>query len=253
MRPGAVLAVPALEAAGIRAVFTTRSGGAGEGALASLNLAHTAGEVPDRVYLNRRRVLDAVGAPLSAWTSGRQIHGAEVGEAIESDRGAGLEGPETSIPGVDALWTAKPGIALAVLVADCLPILLAEPDRRRVATIHAGWRGLSAGIVGRTVDALGSDASALLAYVGPAIGPCCYEVGEEVAVAVEEAVGDSRSVRREDGRIWVDLWSAAAAALRLAGVRQLRFAGLCTRSEPHRFFSHRGGSTGRQGLVAMMS
>ena len=113
--------------------------------------------------------------------------------------------------------------------------------------VHAGWRGLLAGIVETTVDAMGGP-DGLVAFVGPSIGPCCYEVGPDVAGPARERLGDV--VRPVDGRDHLDLWAGSLVALGRAGVREVWPAALCTRSEPGRFYSHRAGARGRQGLVA---
>lgn len=247
---GAYLAVPALESTGIRVAFTTRHGGASGDPFASLNLSFVSGDDGGVVRANRGRALAAIGADAGAWTSGRQVHGARVARVEPAERGSGASSPEGTIPETDALWTDEPGAVLAVLVADCLPILVADVVRRRIGVIHAGWRGLAAGVIGAAIDAIGEPAR-LAAFVGPSIGPCCYEVGADVAEAVARATGDE--VVRGDGRPRLDLWSGATRALHAAGVREIRPSSLCTRCEPHRFFSHRAGHAARQGLVATLS
>ena len=163
--------------------------------------------------------------------------------------GAGADDPSTTLPGVDALWTDEPDIALVVLVADCVPILLADPVRRRIAVVHAGWRGLVAGIPGDAAAGFG-DVSDVSAFIGPSIGPCCYEVGEDVSTPAADALGEDVIVR--GARVRLDLWRGARVALARAGIGSIFDAALCTRCEPHRFFSHRAGDTGRQGLIAMI-
>lgn len=212
----------------------------------SLNLSLVAGDVADAVLANRARTLGMVGADPMAWTSGQQVHGAGVVEVGEAERGAGAADPEMTLRGADALVTGVPGVALAVLVADCVPILVADPDRRRIAVIHAGWRGLVEGVVAAAVEQLAPNADAVAA-IGPAIGPCCYEVSVDVADPLSDAFGADVV---HDGR--ADLWLSAQRALRAAGVTGIVPALLCTRCEPQRFFSHRAGDTARQGLVAML-
>lgn len=246
--PGAYLTVPALRSAGIRVAFTTRHGGVSEAPFSSLNLSFDSGDDAGRVRANRARALAAVGAGPETWTSARQVHGAGVTRVGRGDRGAGVE-PGSSIPQVDALWTAEPGVTLVVRTADCVPILLADPSRPAIAVVHAGWRGAVAGVIGETIAAMGN-AGSIIASIGPAIGPCCYEVGDEVAQAGRDAFGDAVVRTAPGGTTHLDLWRAAAIALHRAGVRDVRPALLCTRCEPHRFYSHRGGDTGRQGLLA---
>ena len=248
--PGAFLCVPALAPYGIAAAFTTRHGGVSEAPFASLNLSLRAKDDPPAVRANRMRVLDAIGAPPDAWTCAEQVHGAGVANVGRADRGAGAADAGDAIAGADALWTLEPGIALAVLTADCVPILLADPDRGLIGVVHAGWRGLAAGVVGRAVEEMAPSSPS--AFIGPSIGPCCYEVGEDVAAEVASAVGDG-VVRRGPGAAMpsLDLWEAAATALRAAGVGAIAAARICTRSEHHRFYSHRAGDDARQGLVVV--
>jgi YfiH family protein len=146
----------------------------------------------------------------------------------------------------DGVWTDERGRPLLVFTADCLPVALVREngDRPATAVLHVGWRGLLGGIVESGTNALGG---ALAAAIGPGIGPCCYEVGEEVAKPFRERFGDD--VVRE-GRL--DLWSAAERALHVAGVEHVHRTDLCTCCNPELFFSHRrdDGRTGRQGLIA---
>lgn len=244
--PGAYLTVPALRSAGIRVAFTTRLGGRSGDPFASLNLSYVSGDDPGTVAANRARALAALGASLDAWTSGKQVHGAHVARVGRGERGRGARSPDDTLPGTDGLVTDEPGTALAVLTADCVPVLLADPARRTIGVAHAGWRGLVAGVVERTVEELGAP-DGVRAYVGPSIGPCCYEVGPEVSDAARAALGDDVA---RDGRL--DLWRGTVVALRRAGVRAISVSALCTRSEPHRFYSHRAGDAARQGLVAMV-
>lgn len=198
---------------------------------------------------NRTRALDIVGSTLGSWTGARQVHGTHVVKVGTAERGAGWDSPATVVPDADALWSEEPDIALVVVTADCVPILLADPSGRRIGVVHAGWRGLVAGVVGDAVRAIGSP-DGLAAFVGPSIGPCCYEVGEDVAALASERLG--RVVYRRGDRMLLDLWRGATTALSRAGVQEVWPAALCTRCEPGRFYSHRAGARGRQGLLARM-
>ncbi|MCA1834264.1 MAG: peptidoglycan editing factor PgeF [Actinomycetota bacterium] len=251
-RPGAFLALPALERHGIRAAFTTRTGGVSTGPFASLNLSYFSEDDPGCVRENRALVLGALGMPPDAWTNGRQVHEARVQRAGRNERGRGAFTPDTAIEGTDGLWTDEPGVALSVITADCVPVLLADAQSRRIATLHAGWRGLVAGILQKGVAAIGSSPSDLSAFIGPAIGPCCYEVGDDVAQPARETLGDSVIVVRKGGT-YFDLWAGARIALASAGVKEIWPAALCTKCESHRLFSHRAGATARQGLVAVIA
>jgi YfiH family protein len=231
-----------------RVAFSTRQGGVSEGAFASLNLGIRTEDDPARVVENRTRLCAAVGADPDGATMAWQRHGATVTRA----QPRGIVTPGTVYDHCDGLWSDAQGRAMLLLTADCLPIAVARvhTQRRRpaVGILHAGWRGLLAGVVGAGVRALGG--GKLAAAIGPSIGPCCYEVGEEVAVPFREAFGSD--VMR-DGRL--DLWTAAERALRAAGCEHVERLGVCTSCERERFFSHRRdrGHTGRQGVIAYVT
>jgi purine-nucleoside/S-methyl-5'-thioadenosine phosphorylase / adenosine deaminase len=229
-----------------RVAFSTRAGGTSEGPFASLNLGILTEDDPARVVQNRSLLCDAVGADPDGATMAWQRHGPNVTRADAR----GIVMPGTVYDHCDGLWTDEPGRAMLLLTADCMPIALAraEADRPALAILHAGWRGLLAGILGNGVRALGG--RQLAAAIGPSIGPCCYEVGDEVAAPFREAFGED-VVR--DGKL--DLWTAAERALRAAGAEQVERADLCTSCHPDRFFSHRRdhGRTGRQGVIAYVT
>ena len=215
----------------------------------SLNLSYSSGDDPDVVRRNRTRALSAVGGPLDSWTGARQVHGDTVVKVGAGTRGAGWDSPANVVPDADALWTDEADVGLVVLTADCVPILLADPEGGRIGVVHAGWRGLVAGTIEESVRALGSPDS-LAGFIGPAIGPCCYEVGEDVAAPAAERLGDV--VRRRGDRVFLDLWRGATISLARSGVREIWPAALCTKCEPGRFYSHRAGARGRQGLIARL-
>jgi YfiH family protein len=231
-----------------RVAFSTRLGGVSEGVFASLNLGVRTDDDPARVVENRIRLCDAVEADPDGATMAWQRHGAVVAQA----QSRGIVTPGTVYDHCDGLWSDEPGRAMLLLTADCLPIAITRADEGEreaaVAILHAGWRGLLAGIVAAGVRALAG--GRLAAAIGPGIGPCCYEVGEEVAGPFREAFGDD--VVRE-GRL--DLWTAAERALRAAGVARVDRYDLCTSCHADRFFSHRrdGGRTGRQGVIAYVA
>jgi YfiH family protein len=229
-----------------RVAFSTRRGGISEGPFASLNLGVRTDDDPARVVENRTRLCDAVGADADGATMAWQRHGAVVARAEPR----GIVTPGTVYEHCDGLWSDAPGRAMLLLTADCLPIALVRADERppAVAILHAGWRGLLAGIAATGVRALGGHGVA--AAIGPGIGPCCYEVGEEVATPFREAFGDDVV---QEGRL--DLWTSAERALRAAGVGRVDRYDLCTSCDPGRFFSHRRdqGHTGRQGVIAYVA
>jgi YfiH family protein len=226
------------DAKGCEVAFTTRLGGVSEGAYASLNLGRKSGDDVERVDENRRIACDAIGADLGQLALNYQVHSARVLRAAPAMRGEHADG----------LWTEQPGLPILAMSADCLPIVVARAGRPGVAVLHAGWRGLLAGIVAAGAEALGGDV--LSAAVGPGIGPCCYEVGEEVATPFRDRFGED-VVR--DGRL--DLWTSAERALRAAGVERVDRLDRCTACEPETFFSHRrdAGRTGRQGVIAYVA
>jgi YfiH family protein len=222
--------------------FTTRRGGVSGGAYESLNLGALTEDEPENVSENRRRACASIGADAKTATMAWQHHSAEVTRA--EPRGVVI--PGTPFERCDGLWSDEPGQAMMLLTADCLPVAIARANgvKPALAILHVGWRGLLAGIVDVGVKALGK--GKLAAAIGPGIGSCCYEVGEEVAEPFRDRYGD---VVRE-GRL--DLWTAAERALREAGCEEVERADLCTYCHPDLFFSHRRdkGRTGRQGVVA---
>lgn len=225
---------------GYEVVFTTRVGGVSEGPYTSLNLGRKSGDEVERVDENRRIACDAVGADLGKLALNYQVHSARVLRAAPGMRGEHADG----------LWTDEPGQPILAMSADCLPIAVARTltEEHAVAVLHVGWRGLLAGVVEAGADALGG--GTLAAMIGPGIGPCCYEVGEEVAAPFRERFGEN-VVR--DGRL--DLWTSAERALRAAGVAHVERLNRCTACEPETFFSHRRdrGVTGRQGVIAYVA
>jgi purine-nucleoside/S-methyl-5'-thioadenosine phosphorylase / adenosine deaminase len=219
--------------------FSTRIGGVSEGPYATLNLGRKLGDDPVRVDENRRLVCEALDADPSLLALNHQMHSARVNRARSGVR-------ET--PG-DGLWTEQLGLPVAALAADCVPIALvrANGGAPAAAVLHAGRIGLLEGIVAAGAAALGR--GELAAVIGPAIGPCCYEVGEEVA-APYRARFHGTIVRH--GRL--DLWTAAELALREAGVERIDRFDRCTACDPDRFFSYRrdGKPRGAQGVVAVV-
>ena len=223
--------------------FTTRAGGISGGAYESLNLGILTADDPANVVENRRRACREAGANAETATMAWQHHGAMVNRAEPR----GIVTPGTLFDRCDGLWSDDPGQAMMLLTADCLPVAIARANGAQpaLAVLHVGWRGLLAGIVAAGTEALGE--GELAAAIGPGIGPCCYEVGEEVAEPCIRRFGPGVA---PDGRL--DLWSAAEHALREAGCAEVERTDLCTYCHPELFFSHRRdkGLTGRQGIVA---
>jgi YfiH family protein len=224
-----------------RVAFSTRLGGVSEGDFESLNLGILTDDEPERVVENRRRLCASVGADPETATMAWQVHGARVARADSR----GIVTPGTVFDRCDGLWTDEPERALALLTADCFPVVLARRNGDPgLAVLHVGWRGLLDGIAEAGSAELGGEVSAA---IGPGIGACCYEVGEEVAEPFRKRFGDEVLV---EGRL--DLGRATELALRRAGVEDIERLGGCTACSPDLFFSHRRdrGRTGRQGVIA---
>jgi polyphenol oxidase len=246
-----------LLAQGVVAAFTGRSGGASEGPYQALNLGLRVGDDLRRALSNRRRAATVLGLAGLPWAVARQVHSARVLRVARADLGPGPPEGRPPVGEGDGLVTDEPGLVLAALTADCAPVLLADPAAGVVGAVHAGWRGLAAGVVEAGVAALaglGADPAATVGLVGPAVGGCCYEVGADVRAAVGDRYPAALATTRE-GRPSLDPAAGAAEALARAGVGEVRVAGECTFDLAGRFFSHRRdhGVTGRQaGLVALL-
>jgi polyphenol oxidase len=237
--------LPGIEVGGlgpnVRAWMSTRAGGVSKAPFDTLNLSRSVGDEPQAVAENRSRIEQRLGAPLF-WM--HQVHGARCVSATLND----------TIEPADASWTARSDLTLAVMVADCLPVLFSALDAQgralAVAGAHAGWRGLAAGVLEASVAALRAAApgAELRAWLGPCIGPEAFEVGSDVLAAFAGSEAQFRSTPRPDGdpRWRADLQGLALDRLRGLGVTTQREAA-CTVSDPTRFFSYRrdGARSGR--------
>jgi len=230
---------------GAGAVFSTRLGGVSETPYDSLNLGLLTDDAPEAVTENRRRLSAALGFEPEQVVFARQVHGTRLIEHPTESRGSFRTAsvqkePRDGLPEADGHVVRDPGLAPLVFTADCLPVAVAGPGG--VAMLHAGWRGLAGGILAAGVEAV----EATSAAIGPGIGPCCYEVGEEVLGAFAD-LGEGVA----EGRM-LDLPEVALRQLARAGVEWIESAGLCTSCEEELFFSHRrdAGRTGRQGGMA---
>ena len=227
------------ELPGARAAFSTRIGGVSEPPYDRLNIALKTGDGQGAVDENRRRLAAALGIAPENVVMGRQVHGAELRRHDrQQEPQVYAEGVRSPLE-VDAHATDQPGLVPLVMVADCLPVALAGSGG--VAIAHGGWRGLAGGILARAVEAAGAEAAA----IGPGIGPCCYEVGEEVLAEFSDLDGVA------SGRM-LDLPAVARSLLERAGVERIESADLCTSCNPKLFYSHRrdGERTGRQAGLA---
>ena len=225
-----LLTWPALEASGADAVVTTRAGGVSDGPYATLNLSLSVGDDPALVLENRRRLADALGARPEDFVFARQVHGSGVRVVTEADAGSGAFSLENALPDADALVTRSPGVLLAILTADCVPIVLHDPVAGVLACVHAGWRGTVARVSAAALAAmqtLGARPSQVLAGVGPAASPARYQVGADVHQAVTGAFGPAAAasfIRPDDApdRWLLDLWAANRFLLLEAGVPAAR-------------------------------
>jgi YfiH family protein len=273
VRTAKVPAVEALDAANlltpdwpappsVRAFTTTRRGGVSTGARASLNLGEHSGDDPECVAENRRR-FGALLPSAPGWL--RQVHGnrvvrretlgtgSERGDDLGSEPGkeSGSEAPCDA----DGAWTDRPGLPCTILTADCLPVLFCDRAGTVVAAVHAGWRGLAAGILEAAVAALPVEPARLLAWIGPGIGVGAYEVGEDFEAAFRRRVPWlDTGFERHGGRVHADLERIARAMLRRAGVGGVHGGGFCTYTERERFFSHRRDpASGRMATVIWLT
>jgi YfiH family protein len=233
--------------AGVRALITTRRGGVSQGPWGApdgggMNLGEGS-DAPEAVAHNRQRLRARLPAE-PCWLE--QVHGNEVIDASAAQQR----------PRADAAYTVRAGVVCCVLAADCLPVLLADAAGRGVAAAHAGWRGLAAGVIQRTVDALrqalGEPSAELLAYLGPAIGPQHFQVGGEVLAALRVGLpmADAACAADGPGKYRADLFALARQALAQRGVVRVHGGGLCTYSDPARFYSYRRATpTGRQAAL----
>ena len=236
----------------VHAVFT-RLGGVSQGAFAALNVGHTVGDDEAAVAENHARIYALLGLDAGQIVSPRQVHGNRVGVVTASDAGR-------IVQSTDGLVTVSPGVALLLRFADCQPILLYDPVHHAVGLIHAGWRGVAQGVarraVERMVDRFGSRPEALIAGLGPAIGPCCYTVGNKVATAMAYVLPEWNQVMTLEGEdLWrFDLSAANAQQLAAEGVQQIEQAHLCTACRQDEFYSHRAdnGRTGRFAVVTYL-
>lgn len=214
------------------------------------------------ITANRARWSSIIGVPADRWVCAQQVHGVRHVVVTELDAGRGAASFEDAIPATDVLISSTPGLALTVFCADCTSILLCDPDQRVAAAVHAGWRGTVANAAGVAVGAMraafGSRPGSVRAFIGPSIGPCCYEVGGEVVEAWQQTGLDPSvcAIQHDGGRAHFDLWRANQTALMAAGVRpeNIEVAGICTMCHADRWFSHRasGGSAGRFAAIIVV-
>jgi len=235
----------------VRAISTTRAGGVSRAPYAGLNLGTHVGDDADSVAANRADLCWQLGLTRKpGWLD--QVHGTVVADFDEAD-------PDRHRvpPTADAAITMQPGRVCVIMTADCLPILLTDREGRAVAAAHGGWRGLAGGIVEATVAAFGArgiEADALIAWLGPAIGPAAYEVGPDVAGQLNTERDAAALTPGREGHWQLDLYRLARTRLATCGVEAVYGGGECTLSDSARFFSYRrDGITGRQASLIWIS
>lgn len=235
--------------AGVRTLVTDRTGGVSQGAYAGLNLGLATGDDPAHVQRNHALLRSRLPAA-PRWL--RQVHGARVVDAA----GVSDDGAAVGMVEADAAIAAAPGVVVVVLTADCLPVLLADAAGRCVAAAHAGWRGLAAGVLQATVNAmrvrLADPEARIVAWFGPAIGPDHFEVGADVRQAMQASLPDAERafMPHRDGKFHADLYALARQALAQQGVHDVHGGGACTYCDAARFYSHRRDRvTGRQAAL----
>lgn len=228
----------------VRACSTLRTGGTSFDVYASFNLGHHVGDAPEAVSENRRRLQDMLDLPGDPrWLN--QVHGTEVISAETVQK----------TPCADSSIVTTPGTVAVVLTADCLPVVLCDTDGRCAAVAHAGWRGLNAGVLEKTVKKMDVAGQHVLAWLGPAIGPAAFEVGEEVRDAFMAVDNNAAAAftPNERGRWQADIYLLARQRLARVGVTAVSGGGLCTYSDAQRFFSYRrDGVTGRMATMVWL-
>lgn len=230
----------------IRAVCSTRAGGASQPPWASLNVGDHVGDAPSDVLENRITLAKACGLPADAFGWLSQVHGTEV---VSLPAGAA-----TMVPEADASFTRVTGKACTILTADCLPVILCDQQGTTVAAAHAGWRSLCGGVLENLVASMAVPGSGLMAWLGPAIGPRAFEVGPEVKAAfiaqtpLAEAAFNASGAR--EGRYMADIYLLAQQRLEKLGVTNIYGGDFCTVTDSQRFYSYRrDGQTGRMATV----
>jgi YfiH family protein len=227
--------------ANVHAAVTTRAGGVSRAPYGSFNLAAHVGDDPAAVHANRAQLRSALQLPSEpVWL--RQVHGVTVVDVAR-------RGTE---PEADGSFAMAPGMVCAVLTADCLPVLLCDRDGTKVASLHAGWRGLAAGIIEQGVEALQTSGHSLLAWLGPAIGPQAFEVGPEVheTFVRHDALAKDAFRAGHGDRYLADIYLLARQRLARLGVEAIYGGGFCTATDDARFYSYRrDGACGRMATL----
>lgn len=228
----------------VRALSTTRAGGVSPGPYASLNLGEHVGDDPKAVAANRAQLQHSLDRAMPRWLS--QVHGVRVTH----------DGDTTHAP-ADAAVTARREVACAIMTADCLPVIFCDRAGATVGAAHAGWRGLSAGVLEAALRSMGAAPKDVLAWMGPAIGPKAYEVGDEVRqvfVAHSAEAAEAFAPGKAPGKWWCDLYMLARQRLEAVGVESIYGGDFCTFTDKERFFSfRRDGECGRMATLVWLA
>lgn len=241
-----------LDVPGLRHAFSTRHGGVSDGPFATLNLGYHVEDDPARVTENRRRFAAAAGYDAERLITAQQVHGTRLAWVGKADGGRGALEWASAAPGTDGLLTAEPGVPVAILVADCAAVLIADPVRRALALVHAGWRGALGRIASAAVRELvqaGSRPQDLHAGISPTLCPDCLEVCEEIGNTVAAELGEA-AVDFTQEKPHLRIHAMLAADLAGAGVTRMTAHPDCTRCRTDQYFSHRG-QDGRAGRLAL--
>lgn len=253
------ITVPKWETQGVSLAFSARQGGVSEGIYDSLNLGLHVGDQDNLVLKNRSRLMNIFKADLMEAVCCQQVHGNEVAAVTQSDRGKGAFRLDKTIPDCDAMVTASPRVYLMTFYADCVPVYFFDPVHRAVGLAHCGWKGTMGRIAEKTLLAMEtkfkSKASQVQVFIGPGIGPCCFEIKADLAAKVYAEFTNQNGIitASEDDRYTWDLKKTNALILETMGVNQnnICICGLCTACRPDLFFSYRrdDGATGRMAAL----
>lgn len=249
------------DAGGVAHGFSTRLGGVSTSPCESLNLGRSRQDTEEAVLENYRRFCRALGTDVTRLVTTHQVHGDTVRVASSRDILPALFDPMPY--DADALITNEPGLCLTIYYADCIPVLLYDPENRAIGAVHSGWRGTALGIVPKAVDLMtkhyGTDPANLLAAIGPGIGACCFETHDDVPKAMQESWGDDSTpccIPLENGKFSVDLKGLLRMQLLRSGVseKHLEILPLCTACHPELYWSHRklGGQRGNQAAMLQL-
>lgn len=242
----------------VKTCFSTRTGGVSTGGYTSLNLGFSSGDDRSNVIRNIEILCSSAGFKMDDMVISDQVHGDRCRIVGAADRGKGVIG-ESDIKGVDALITVDRDVCICIFTADCVPVFLLDDERGVIALCHGGWRGIIGGIIPKTINKMAesfkSSPDGIKAAIGPSIGPCCFEVGEDVRKKFEEEFEDDCGVIIDNGtKHNINLWKAAYLQLKNAGLNENNIinSNICTCCRSGMFYSYRrdGACTGR--MISMM-